>query len=121
MDTVMIVFGLAVALMTGGPAVLLAIWALRRTRIWALAAAAAALTSAAWWIDLYLVLSAAGDLGGMFDCYPYCSASQRAAGHILFHAPLLMGAVLFILLLVVVIRHVRRAWSTDLGHTRAGC
>lgn len=104
-------FAIAAALMTVGPLVLVMFWLIRRGQFRGLVAAAAAAAGAAWWIYVYLVASGAGDLGGVMDCYPDCSASQEIARGILGYFPMAMGAVLLLVFLVPVAGRLRRAGS----------
>jgi len=82
-------------------------WVRRRTNAWAWLAGAAAAAGVVWWIELYRVLTGAGDLDGMFDCYPDCSASQEAAWAILGYLPTAMGAVLILVFLARLVRGLR--------------
>ena len=109
MDWLRILFGLGAALMTVGPALPLWIWARRRGRAWRFLGVVALIAGTAWWIDAYLVVSAAGDLGGIMDCYPDCSTTQDAATGVLGYAPTIMAAVLVGLLLGGVTRRLWRA------------
>jgi hypothetical protein len=107
MDWLMIFFGLGLAVMTAGPGLLILVWALRRKPTWALLAALATVAGGVWWIELYRAATGAGDLDGMFDCYPDCSASQEAAEAILFYLPVAMGGTLVLLLLMRLARSIR--------------
>jgi hypothetical protein len=107
MDWLMFLLGLGLAVMTAGPGLLILVWALHRKPTRALLAALATVAGGVWWIELYRVATGAGDLDGMFDCYPDCSASQEAAGVILFYLPVAMGGTLVLLLLIRLARSIR--------------
>jgi hypothetical protein len=87
-------FALGLALMAAGPGLLILVWVKRRRPMWAVLAATATVAGGVWWIELYRAMTGAGDLDGMFDCYPSCSRSQKAAGVILFYVPVAMGGLL---------------------------
>jgi hypothetical protein len=119
MDSLMILFGLGLALMSAGPGLLILAWAMRRGTTWALLAATATAAGVVWWIQLYRVASGKDELP--IDCYSSdCPASAVRAGAILGYLPTAMGGVLAILLLVAVMRHLRRSHPADLGQARAG-
>ena len=103
----MFFFGLGLAVMTAGPGLLILVWVLRRKPTWAVLAALATVAGGVWWIELYRVMTGAGDLDGMFDCYPDCSADQEAAGVILFYLPVAMGGTLVLLLLMRLVGSIR--------------
>lgn len=107
MDPLTFLIVLGATVMTAGPGLLILVWALRRRPRWAVLAAVATVAGGIWWIELYRAITGAGDLEGMFDCYPYCSTSQEAAGVVLFYLPVAMGSVLFILLLIRFVRGIR--------------
>ena len=96
MDWFLIIVGLSAALMTIGPAAFVAVWATRRTLMWATLAATASAAGLIWWIELYRVFTGVGDLDGIFDCDPDCSTSQNTATNILSYFPMAMGAVLLV-------------------------
>jgi len=113
----MFLFGLGLALMVAGPGLLKLAWVKRPRAMWAVLAATAAVAGCVWWIELYRAMTGAGDLDGMFDCYPSCSASQQAAGVILFYVPVAMGALLVGLLVAMMVSSLRRkrvprSWRT---------
>ena len=112
----MILFGLGLTLMVAGPGLLMLVWVLRSGTRWALLAAAATIAGCVWWIELYRAATSAGDLGGMFDCYPDCSTSQEAAWAILGYLPIAMGALLVALFVAAGIRYMR---SRSLNPARA--
>jgi hypothetical protein len=107
MDWFLILFGLGLALMIVGPALLILVSVMRRSTLSAFLAGAATLAGLAWWIELYRAMTGAGDLDGMFDCYPDCSTSQETAMAILGYLPMAMGAVLLLVLVAATIRHLR--------------
>lgn len=110
-------FGLGLTLMAAGPGLLILVWVTRRRAMWAVLAATATAAGCVWWIELYRVMTGAGDLEGMFDCYPSCSASQKAAGVILVYVPIAMGALLVGSLVASLVSSLRRkrgprSWRT---------
>src|SRR5437870_5372185 len=85
-----VVFVIGLCAMFLGPAFALLGWALRRSVFWLWAVVGVVVLEAAWWIDVLLISSNAGDLSGVSDCYPYCTKSQETAGAALWIVPALM-------------------------------
>jgi hypothetical protein len=113
MDWFLLLCGVALTLMTVGPGSLIVLWAKRRTATRAILAMAATVAGIFWLLELYRAMAGAGDLDGMFDCYPDCSASQEAAWAVLGYHPVAMGALLLLVLLTGVVGRLRLARS---GH-----
>ena len=108
MDWLLILFGLGVFLMVVAPVSLAVTWAIRRSRGVAIVGLATTTAAVVWLTTVYLFLTGARDLDGMFDCYPDCSTSQEGAGAILFYVPMLTAVVFAGFILTITIRRARR-------------